>query len=102
MTTAPSAQPIITDTARVYTDYPTESPPEHPGSLWTRWVCISDTHSKTFDVPPGDALIHAGDLMQWGAIDQLQVTIDWINSLPHPFKLSVQLCSHNCTQPHLL
>ena len=49
--------------------------PNHPGSdQWTRFVLLSDTHSKTsYNVPSGDVLIHAGDLSSWGRPDKLQV-----------------------------
>ncbi|KAH9048493.1 Metallo-dependent phosphatase-like protein [Lactarius hengduanensis] len=56
-------------------------------SGWTRFVCVSDTHSKTFAVPAGDVLIHAGDLSSWGSVKQLKVTVDWLLSLPHPVKM---------------
>lgn len=78
---------ISIDSARVYTNYDLKMPPPHPGQLWTRWICLSDTHSHTFPVPPGDILIHAGDLMQRGSVEQLAVTVDWIKSLPHEHKL---------------
>lgn len=29
---------------------------------YTRFVLVSDTHTRTFPVPPGDILLHAGDL----------------------------------------
>lgn len=61
------------DTFRAYTDYDPLHPPEHPGQRWTRFVCISDTHSGRFPVPPGDILLHAGDLSSWGQVHQLQV-----------------------------
>lgn len=61
--------------------------PRHPGQGWTRFVCISDTHSKKFVVPAGDVLIHAGDLCSWGSVKQLKVTVDWLLTLPHPAKM---------------
>jgi hypothetical protein len=61
--------------------------PLHPGQGWTRFVCVSDTHSKKFAVPAGDVLIHAGDLSSWGSVKQLKVTVDWLLSLPHPAKM---------------
>lgn len=61
--------------------------PPHPGQGWTRFVCVSDTHSRTFPLPEGDVLIHAGDLCSWGSVKQLQVTMDWLVSLPHPKKM---------------
>lgn len=49
-----------------------------------RVVCISDTHNLIVeDVPPGDLLIHAGDLTVDGSVTELQRQIDWLDSLPH-------------------
>ncbi|KAI0748412.1 Metallo-dependent phosphatase [Daedaleopsis nitida] len=73
-------------TAVVYDSYDITHPPRHPGSGWTRFVCISDTHSHIFAVPPGDVLLHSGDLSMNGALDKLQVTLDWLKTLPHPAK----------------
>jgi len=63
--------------------------PPHPGPGWTRFVCISDTHSRTYHVPPGDVLLHAGDLSSWGYPPQLATTIEWLKSLDHPIKIIV-------------
>ena len=68
-------------------DYYGNDVPQHPGQGWTRFVCLSDTHSKTFAVPAGDVLLHAGDLSSWGRVNQLKVTVDWLLSLPHPVKM---------------
>jgi len=68
-------------------DYYGNNVPLHPGQGWTRFVCVSDTHSKTFPLPDGDVLIHAGDLCSWGSVPQLKVTMDWLVSLPHPKKM---------------
>jgi calcineurin-like phosphoesterase family protein len=47
-------------------------------------VCISDTHNHIAeDVPPGDILIHAGDMTDTGSADELQKQVDWLASLPH-------------------
>lgn len=49
-----------------------------------RVVCISDTHNRTLDhIPPGDILIHAGDLTSGGSVAEIQKQIDWLASLPH-------------------
>ncbi|TDL27245.1 Metallo-dependent phosphatase [Rickenella mellea] len=73
--------------ARIYTTYPPDSPPLHPGKSWTRFVCISDTHSREFSVPPGDVLLHSGDLSSWGTHRQLRYTMDWLKTLPHELKI---------------
>jgi hypothetical protein len=78
-----------TTRACVYADYDITAPPPHPGDGWTRFVCISDTHSKRFPVPDGDVLLHSGDLSSHGHPGQLKVTIDWLHSLPHPAKVYV-------------
>ena len=77
---------LITETVHVYREGNSIIPP-HPGPDWTRFVCISDTHSRTFEVPAGDVLLHAGDLSSWGDLSQLMCTIDWLNSLKHPVKM---------------
>jgi hypothetical protein len=57
------------------------------GGNWTRFVCISDTHSKAFDVPHGDVLLHSGDLTQVGREGEMKRTMEWIYSLPHKVKV---------------
>ncbi|TDL25473.1 hypothetical protein BD410DRAFT_886723 [Rickenella mellea] len=52
-------------------------------------VCISDTHNSTPIVPPGDILIHAGDLTERGTPDELRSAVQWVASLPHPVKIVV-------------
>lgn len=76
-------------TARVYTAYDVDVPPKHPGPGWTRFVCVSDTHSRKYKVPPGDVLLHSGDLSSWGYLSQLEASLRWIQSLPHPIKVIV-------------
>ncbi|ESK94729.1 hypothetical protein Moror_14224 [Moniliophthora roreri MCA 2997] len=104
-------EPLQTPTARIYIDYEGYEPkprrfrrniedfeqlhiyekeepapfmidgPSHPGEGWTRFVCISDTHSECYPIPRGDVLLHAGDLSSWGQADQLEKTVNWIASL---------------------
>lgn len=61
-------------------------PPKRPP---IRIVCVSDTHTQTRSVPPGDLLIHCGDLGDKGSVQELQAQISWLNSLPHPRKVVV-------------
>ncbi|KAF8126532.1 Metallo-dependent phosphatase-like protein [Boletus edulis] len=63
--------------------------PPHPGPGWTRFVCISDTHSRTYRVPSGDVLLHGGDLSSMGESLQLVTTIEWLKSFDHPVKIVV-------------
>lgn len=77
---------VHTETARTYIHSP-DLPP-HPGPEWTRFVCISDTHSRThYILPPGDVLLHAGDLSSWGYPEQLKKTLDWVERLDYPMKM---------------
>ena len=52
-------------------------------------VCISDTHNCQPEVPDGDLLIHAGDLTQSGTSEEVQATLDWIESLNHLLKVLI-------------
>ena len=56
-----------------------------------RIVCISDTHGshRRLAVPPGDLLIHAGDVTVNGYLDELDDFNDWLGSLPHGNKLLI-------------
>ncbi|KAF9001952.1 Metallo-dependent phosphatase-like protein [Cyathus striatus] len=82
---------ISTNSAKVhiYAIGEENSLPQHPGPDWTRFVCISDTHSKIFSVPAGDILLHAGDLSSWGRTTQLEKTIAWLASLDHSKKIII-------------
>ncbi|KIK36615.1 hypothetical protein CY34DRAFT_504443 [Suillus luteus UH-Slu-Lm8-n1] len=56
-----------------------------------RTICISDTHNTDVSalIPPGDILIHAGDLTHSGTPRELQATFDWLVSLPHEHKIVI-------------
>jgi predicted phosphohydrolase len=54
-----------------------------------RIVCISDSHNYVTDVPPGDVLIHAGDMTGTGSLKELQEAASWLQSLPHQYKLVI-------------
>ncbi|KAG1720589.1 metallophosphoesterase domain-containing protein 1 [Suillus lakei] len=56
-----------------------------------RTICISDTHNTDISslIPPGDILIHAGDLTHSGTLPELQVTFDWLGSFPHEHKIVI-------------
>ena len=73
---------------RVHKDCTTDEHP-HPGRGWTRFVCISDTHSRFPELPAGDVLLHAGDMSSWGYPAQVQKVFDWLMELPHPIKMYV-------------
>ncbi|KIJ14274.1 hypothetical protein PAXINDRAFT_176827 [Paxillus involutus ATCC 200175] len=73
----------------IYADYDPSNPPPHPGPGYTRFVCLSDTHSATFEVPDGDVLLHSGDLSNHGSYSELDVTMKWLKELPHPVKIII-------------
>ncbi|KAJ6781352.1 hypothetical protein PWT90_02763 [Aphanocladium album] len=52
-------------------------------------VCISDTHNIRPNVPDGDLLLHAGDLTVGGSYVELQAQLDWLNTLPHRYKVVI-------------
>ncbi|OQO06803.1 hypothetical protein B0A48_08591 [Cryoendolithus antarcticus] len=50
-------------------------------------VCISDMHNLQPTLPPGDLLIHAGDLTEWGTFDEIRAQLSWLTSLPHEHRI---------------
>lgn len=88
-----SPSQLSTKSARVYVKVDPNNVPPHPGEEWTRFVCISDTHSKTLPVPLGDVLLHAGDLSRGGTSPAVDATISWLGSLGHATKMCVQYLS---------
>lgn len=56
-----------------------------------RIVCISDTHSmhRQIQVPDGDLLIHAGDCLGVGTLDELEDLDRWFSELPHRNKILI-------------
>lgn len=71
----------------VHLEYTPSKLPPKPSEEWTRFVCISDTHSRTFEVPTGDVLLHSGDLTNTGTVKDFEKTMDWLYSLPHKTKM---------------
>lgn len=65
---------------------PFPAPTHHP----IRVVCLSDTHDqKSIKIPPGDLLIHAGDLTNNGTAADIQAQIDWLAAQPHRHKVVI-------------
>ncbi|KAI4175592.1 MAG: hypothetical protein LQ343_001583 [Gyalolechia ehrenbergii] len=52
-------------------------------------ICISDTHGTHPPVPPGDLLLHAGDLTEWGTFPEIQAQLDWLSAQPHKYKVVI-------------
>ncbi|RPA85223.1 Metallo-dependent phosphatase [Ascobolus immersus RN42] len=70
----------------------------------TRIVCISDTHNRSpltgeFSIPPGDMLIHAGDLTNAGTLAELKKALKWIEKLPFEVKLVMAGNHDACLSP---
>ncbi|MBO6851774.1 MAG: metallophosphatase domain-containing protein [Marinobacter sp.] len=56
-----------------------------------RLVCISDTHSmhRQIDVPEGDILIHSGDCLGVGTLEELEDLDNWFAEQPHAHKILI-------------
>ncbi|KAM9502596.1 metallophosphoesterase MPPED2 isoform 1-T2 [Salvelinus alpinus] len=66
--------------------YDTPKPSGH-----TRFVCVSDTHSRTdgIQMPYGDVLLHTGDFTELGLPSEVKKFNDWLGSLPYEFKVVI-------------
>jgi len=56
-----------------------------------KFVCISDTHTKTYGlkIPDGDVLIHAGDFTYTGTPKEVEDFSKFLKSCPHPHKIVI-------------
>ena len=57
-----------------------------------RLVCVSDTHGmhrRIPEIPDGDLLIHAGDSLGQGTLENLVDLNDWLGTLPHRYKIVI-------------
>ena len=56
-----------------------------------RIVAVADTHlcHRGLRVPDGDVLVHAGDLLRRGTLEELGVAAAWLRALPHRTKIVV-------------
>ncbi|KAI9760322.1 MAG: hypothetical protein M4579_001726 [Chaenotheca gracillima] len=52
-------------------------------------VCVSDTHCTRPELPPGDLLLHAGDLSVKGTFGEIQDQLDWLNAQSHEHKVVI-------------
>jgi hypothetical protein len=83
-------------TCVVHKLYDISTLPPKPSEEWTRFVCVSDTHSREFPVPAGDVLLHGGDLTNLGKLSDFRTTVEWLRGLPHPTKMYVLISpEHN-------
>lgn len=62
-----------------------------------RIVCVSDTHGRHRDLtlPPGDLLVHAGDLTRRGRLDELEDFDRWLGSLDRAYRDKVVICGNH-------
>ena len=67
-----------------------------------RLVMISDTHNRHqgLEVPPGDVLIHAGDLTNRGDLEDVRAFDDFLADLPHPHKIVIAGNHDFCFEDH--
>ena len=66
-----------------------------------RLVCLADTHLYEHELPPlpyGDALVHAGDLLRRGTLDELARAAAWLKEQPHRHKIVVAGNHDRCFQ----
>ncbi|PCH40732.1 Metallo-dependent phosphatase [Wolfiporia cocos MD-104 SS10] len=80
---------LRTPTAVVHLEYDAAAPPPAPGAGWTRFVCVSDTHTRAVRVPPGDVLLHGGDLTHSGKAAEFEGVLAWLGALPHAAKIII-------------
>jgi Icc-related predicted phosphoesterase len=54
-------------------------------------IAISDTHGKhwSITIPPGDVLVHAGDITRRGSIDEVNNFNEYLGTLPHAYKIII-------------
>ena len=54
-------------------------------------IVISDTHTLHWklQIPDGDVLVHAGDALNRGTLEELQDFNYWLNTLPHKHKIVI-------------
>ncbi|EKM60034.1 uncharacterized protein PHACADRAFT_138454 [Phanerochaete carnosa HHB-10118-sp] len=80
---------LASETAVVHVAYDVAAPPPRPPGAWTRFVCVSDTHARTFAVPDGDVLLHSGDLTESGTLAEVRATVEWLAGMPHRAKIII-------------
>ncbi|MCP5174614.1 MAG: metallophosphatase domain-containing protein [Moraxellaceae bacterium] len=65
-------------------------------------VIISDTHGlhELLTIPDGDMLIHAGDMTEYGELDEIKAFDDWLGTLPHKHKIVIAGNHEHCLEEH--
>lgn len=82
----------LTDLEAILSSHLNLNPPVQRKKV--RIVCVSDTHNSSplngqFKVPPGDVLIHAGDMTNQGSRSELQKAVEWIGGCEHEVKIVI-------------
>lgn len=57
-----------------------------------RLVCVADTHlydDALGELPEGDVLVHAGDLLRSGRMVELEYAAQWLHAQPHRHKVVI-------------
>src|SRR4051794_30679394 len=67
-----------------------------------RIVAMADTHlyHERLVVPGGDILVHAGDMLQHGSLEELARAAEFLRALPHPTKIIVAGNHEVCLEKH--
>lgn len=78
---------MVQRTASTTSSRPAPLPPRDRRKL--RIVCISDTHNTQLHLPPGDVLIHAGDMTNQGSYSELKKAVEWIGRAEHEVKIVI-------------
>src|SRR5437879_6118763 len=60
-------------------------------------VCVSDTHGRhdRLELPPGDVLVHAGDLTYDGTLDEVRELNDWLSRLNRTYRHKVVIAGNH-------
>jgi Icc-related predicted phosphoesterase len=69
-----------------------------------RIVAVADTHLYHTDLgilPDGDVLIHAGDLLRGGSLEELRAAVAWLHAQPHRHKVFVAGNHDRCFERQL-
>ncbi|KAG9009462.1 hypothetical protein FRB94_014253 [Tulasnella sp. JGI-2019a] len=89
-TLSPAETSLFSDSVRIHMRYDRNDPPPQPeNGSWTRFVCLSDTHSHRFQVPPGDVLLHSGDITAKGKVKDFELSMEWLRNMPHRTKIII-------------
>lgn len=84
----------LTELEAILSTHPNLTPNPSAQRKKLRVVCVSDTHNSSplngqFKVPPGDVLIHAGDMTNQGSNSELRKAVEWIGKCEHEVKIVI-------------